>query len=63
MELKAEALVKLGRGTEAERVYEEIRQKHPDYFKKQNLQQKKKSAPVERQRRSYDFESDSVNSY
>lgn len=42
MELKAQALTALGRGTEARSIYEAIRETYPDYYKKENLQMKKK---------------------
>ena len=42
MELKAEALTALGRGAEARGIYEAIRETYPDYYKKENIQLKKK---------------------
>ena len=49
MELKAQALTSLGRGTEARGIYESIRELYPDYYNKENLQQKKKRKAAPKQ--------------
>ncbi len=61
MELKAQALGKLGRGAEAQGIYEEIRETYPDYYRKENLKSKKKqrkAAP--KKKMETDFSDDSL---
>lgn len=66
MELKAQALNKLGRSGEAQAIYEDIREQYPDYYRKENIRQKKKSrkaAPKKKMEVDFSGEDDLMQSY
>lgn len=63
LELKAEALKELGRQSEADAVYRELEQKYPQYYKKENVQEKKKRSKRKAASPAPDFADETMESF
>lgn len=64
LELKAQALQELGREEEARVIYRKIDEQHPTYYKKENLETKKKRrSKAKSKKTSVDFSDESLEAY
>ena len=55
LELKADALKELGRKSEADAVYRQLERDYPQYYKKENVQEKKKRSKKKSASPNFDF--------
>lgn len=63
LELKADALKELGRKSEADAVYRELERDYPQYYKKENVKEKKKRSKRKAASPDLDFADEAMESF